>query len=95
MTAASQLLVGPAHPGIPRTQVAGGSRPAQQRQPNALILRHVTQMLSHHRGIFQVVTGRDDLVPLRSLPGPDQPKHYTLQDGLFRDIGQSNQLRHA
>ena len=75
VTAAGQLLLGPAHPRIPRAQVTGGRRPAQQRQPSALILGHVAEMLSHQRGILQVMMGRDELVPPRTFLGRDEPNH--------------------
>jgi hypothetical protein len=84
----SSLIVIPANPLVARSNVAGRRRPAQQRQPLALILDHVTQTLARQFRILEIVVLEDQLVPSFLFLRRHQPHDDLLQHRGFGPIRQ-------
>jgi hypothetical protein len=75
--------------------MSGRGTPAQQRQPGALIVGHVTEVLADQRGILQILKGGDLGVPPRAFGFADQAHAQVLQDVLFGGVGQAQRWQHA
>src|SRR6266581_2464998 len=94
MTASAQLVLGPSDPSIPGTQVPGGRSPAQQSQPDPLVLGDVTELFADQGRVLQIMVGGDQFVPPGSFLLGNEADAQLVQNAGFLDIGQSNRLRH-
>jgi hypothetical protein len=90
-----KLILRPANPGVARTQMPGGSAPAQQGQPLALIFDDITQMFTHQRGILQIAMGGDFAISANEFLVANQAHCQVIQNLLLLGIRQSNGRRHA
>src|SRR5207247_4623750 len=90
------LILRPADPSLARGQVPSRATPPQQGHPLALVTGRITQLLADQRGVVQVMTLDDGLVPtLLLLAFQEQMNFQSIKDALFLDSGQAQRFGHA